>query len=140
MCPSSFDIWLRNLASHKGTRKETKKCTKRNGEKMIGITFRDRKRATWIREQTRVENVLSTIKMKKGSWALHIMRRTDKRWTKIATGWEPRNCNKSQGKQRVRWRDEITAVAGAGWSTLTSDGERLKRLGKAFVPQFTING
>ncbi len=108
--------------------------------KMLGITRRHRKRATFIREQTKVGDTLTTIKMRKWSWAGHVMRRTDNRWTKRVTEWQPRNCKRRQGRQRVRWRDEITAFAGAGWSTLTSDRERRKRLGKAFVMQWTTNG
>ncbi len=33
--------------------------------KMLGITWRDRKRALWIREQTKVEDMLMTVKNKK---------------------------------------------------------------------------
>ncbi len=66
--------------------------------KMIGITWRDRKRATWIREQTKVEDILLTVKMKIWSSAGHIMRRTDNRWTKRVTEWQPRNCKKSHGR------------------------------------------
>ncbi len=32
---------------------------------MLGVTWRDRKRASWIREQTKVEDILMTIKNKK---------------------------------------------------------------------------
>ena len=32
---------------------------------MLGITWRDRRRASWIREQTKVEDMLSTNKRKK---------------------------------------------------------------------------
>ncbi len=39
--------------------------------KMLGLTWRGRKRATWIREQIKVEDILKTIKMKKWSWAYH---------------------------------------------------------------------
>ncbi len=99
----------------------------------------DRKRATWIREQTKVEDILARIKMRKWSWAGHIMCRTDNRWTKRVIEWQPRNCKRIQGRQRVRWGDEIT-FAGAEWSTLTSGRERWKRLGKAFVLQWTTNG
>ena len=31
---------------------------------MFGISWRDRKRASWIREQTKVEDILTTIKIK----------------------------------------------------------------------------
>ncbi len=99
---------------------------------MFCITWRDRKQATWIREQTKVEDVLMTIK-KKWSWVDHIMNRTDNRWTKKVTEWQPRNSKRSQGRQKITWRDEIVALASAGWSTLTSDRERWKGLGEAFI-------
>ncbi len=107
--------------------------------KMLGITWRDRKRATWIREQTKVEDILMTIKKKKWSWAGHIMRRTNK-WTKRVTEWQPRNSKRCQGRQRIRWRDEIVSFAGVRWNSLTSDRERWKGLGTAFVLQWTSNG
>ncbi len=106
---------------------------------MLGITWRDRKRATWIREQTKVKDILMTIKKKKWSWAGHIMHRTDNRWTKRVTEWQPRNSKRSQGRQRIR-RDEIVAFAGVRWSSPTSDREKWKGLGKAFVLQWTGNG
>ncbi len=53
--------------------------------------------------------------------------------------WQPRNSKRSQGRHRIRWRDEIVAFAGVRWSSLTSDRERWKGLGKAFVLQWTSN-
>ncbi len=100
--------------------------------KMHGIIWRDRMRTTWIRKQTKVEDILTTIKIRKWSWARH-MRKPKNRWTKRVREWQPRNCKRNQGRQKVMWRDEITAFFGAGWSTLASDRERWKRLGKAFA-------
>ncbi len=49
-----------------------------------GAAWRDRKRASWIREQTKVGFILVTIKKKKWVWAGHGMRRTDnKRKTQV---------------------------------------------------------
>ncbi len=104
--------------------------------KMLGITWRDREKGKWTREQTKVEDILNTIKMGKWSWAVNIMGRTDNRWTKRAIHWQPRNCKRSQGRQRVRWMDEITAFAGAGCSTLTSDRE-VEEVGKGLCA--TVN-
>ncbi len=102
--------------------------------KIPGVTWRDRKRATWIREQTKAEDIFTTIKMKKWSWAGHIMRRTGNRWTKKrGTEWQPWNCKRTQGGERVRRREEITAFAGAGWSTLTS-GKEVEEAGKGLCP------
>ena len=52
---------------------------------ILGITQRDRKRASWIREQTKVEHILSTIQRKKWTWAGHGMQ-TDTRWTVKSNG------------------------------------------------------
>ncbi len=51
-------------------------------KKVLVITWRDTKRAKWIREENTVENILMTIKKKKWSWAGHTVRRIDNRWTK----------------------------------------------------------
>ena len=49
---------------------------------MLGITLRDRKRSTWIREQTKVTDIIEVIKEQKWRWAGHIARREDNRWNK----------------------------------------------------------
>ena len=58
---------------------------------MFCITMRDRKRALWIREQTKVEDILTTFKIVMLKWAGHIMEQTDKIWTVRVTKWLSRN-------------------------------------------------
>ncbi len=66
---------------------------------MLGLKWRDKKQASWIREQTKVEDILMTIKNKKWTWAVHIMHRCDDRWTIRVTEWQPRNGRRKQGRQ-----------------------------------------
>ena len=54
----------------------------------FGRTGRDKKRTSWIREQTKVEEILRHNK-KKITWAGNIMRRRDKRWTVRVTEGPP---------------------------------------------------
>ncbi len=108
--------------------------------RVLGRTWRDKKRASWIMEQTKVEDILMTVKNKKRTWARHVMCRCDNRWTMRVTEWQPRNCRRNHGRQRVKWRDEIRAFTGPSWTSLTSDRERWRMLGKAFVLQWTSNG
>ncbi len=96
--------------------------------KMLGITWRDKEGASWIREQTKVEYILMTIKNNKRSWEGHVMRRRDNRWTTRVTKWQLRNGRKI-GADTVRWRDEMTAFVGPSWSPRTSD-----RGGKGLCP------
>ena len=107
---------------------------------MLGITLRDKKRASWIREQTKVEDILSTVKRRKWTWAGHVMRRTDNRWTVRVTEWHPRDGKRRQGRQRIRWRDEIRSYAGKAWNRHTGDRVKWKTLGKAFVLQWNNSG
>ncbi len=53
--------------------------------RMMGIAWREKKRASWTREQTKIEDILMTIKNKKWTWAVHVMRRRDNRWTTRVT-------------------------------------------------------
>ena len=107
---------------------------------MMGISLRDRKRATWIREQTKVEDIMSTIKKKKWTWAGHVMRRDDNRWTVRLTEWIPRDGKRNKGRQRIRWVDELRKFAGLGWQRQTRDRQEWKRKREAFVLQWTEHG
>ena len=56
------NIWNRNLESYESLGTKTSKYPNGNKRIMFGITWRDRKRASWAREQTKVEYILTTIK------------------------------------------------------------------------------
>ncbi|MCJ3464060.1 hypothetical protein LNY58_26610, partial [Klebsiella pneumoniae] len=105
--------------------------------KMIGVTLRDKKRAEWIREQTGVADIILSIKRKKWTWAGHVMRRKDNRWTVRATEWIPREGKRNRGRQKVRWSDEIKKFAGIKWNQLAQDRVDWRSLGEAFVLQWT---
>ena len=107
---------------------------------MMGITLKDRKRATWIRMQTKVEDILATIKKKKWTWAGHVMRRSDNRWTLRITEWIPRESRRSRGRKRRRWSDEIRKFVGVDWHRRARDRCGWKEMSEAFVLQWTDNG
>ena len=62
----------------------------------FGITWRDRKRASRIRDQTYLEDILNTIKRKKWIWAEKLIRRTDNRRTAKLTEWQTRDGKRRQ--------------------------------------------
>ncbi len=67
--------------------------------RMLGITWRDKRLTSWVREQTKVEDILMTVKNKKWIWAGHVMRRRDNRWTTRVRQWQLRNCRRNHGRQ-----------------------------------------
>ena len=52
---------------------------------MLGISLRDRKRTSLIREKTKVKDILLAIKEQKWRWPGHVARRDDNRWNKRLT-------------------------------------------------------
>ena len=107
---------------------------------MLGITLRDRKRSTWIREKTKVKDIVQVVKQQKWRWAGHVARMNDNRWTKRITDWHPYNEKRSRKRPDTRWKDEIERFAGVAWQRLAQDRQLWKKLGKAFVQQWTYNG
>ena len=100
---------------------------------MLGITLRDRKQNKWIREQTGIEDIVTTIKESKHRWAGHIARLTDNRWTKRTTEWTPRNYRRRRGRPRVRWRDDLTRNLGPTWARLGRDRCRWRQSREGFL-------
>ena len=54
---------------------------------MLSITPRDRRRNTWIRQQTEVTDIIDYMKKSKHRWVGHVARQQDNRWITRATSW-----------------------------------------------------
>ena len=48
---------------------------------MIGVTWQDHRTNEWIRRETKVRDIMHVIKARKWTWAGHIARIQDNRWT-----------------------------------------------------------
>ncbi len=79
MYPTGPVVWVRNWHFTKEIERKLRRAQRGMERRMLGITWRDKKRASLIREQTKVEDILMTIKKKKWTWAGHVMRRRDNR-------------------------------------------------------------
>ena len=63
---------------------------------MLNITCKDRK-----------TNIINTVRKIKWSWAEHINRLKDDRWTSRVTTWRPYDKKRRQGRPAKRWRDDL---------------------------------
>ncbi len=88
---------------------------------MLGITLRDQRHNTWIRQQTGVTDINDHIKMSKHRWAGHVARLQDNRWTTRATSWVPRGWSRPRGRPKLRWRDDLDRHLGPIWTTVAQD-------------------
>ena len=101
---------------------------------MLGITLRDRMTNQWIRQQTRVVDVMERIASLKWSWAGHIARRTDERWTKKIMNWRPYK-RRAIGRPPERWTNGIKNIAGTNWQQMAMDRTKWKEVGEAYIQQ-----
>ena len=74
---------------------------------MLNITYHDRKTNTWVRAKTGVTDVIKITRRMKWSWAGHISRLKDDRWTKRITTWKPYERKRLRGRPAKRWRDDL---------------------------------
>ncbi|CAH2237324.1 jg15785 [Pararge aegeria aegeria] len=82
---------------------------------LFGVSLRDRIRNENIRRRTKVTDIAQRISKLKWQWAGHVCRRTDGRWGRRVLEWRPRIGNRSEGRPRARWTDDLKKVSGSGW-------------------------
>ena len=74
---------------------------------MFDFKLNDRKRAMWIREKIKLDDLVKTTKNKKLNWAGHVQRLQNNRWTRRIMEWIPRDQRRRRGRPKIRWRDEL---------------------------------
>ena len=108
--------------------------------RMLGISLRDRRTNVWIRERTKVVDVVERVATLKWRWAGHVARYPGTRWTKKIIEWQPRQGRRGVGRPRARWMDDIRRLAGSTWSRDAQDREEWKTREEAYVQQWTLTG
>ena len=104
--------------------------------KMVHLTIRDKVNHNKIREKTKVKDIIEKIKETKWRWAGHVLRVQDNRWTRRLTEWQPRTGKRKRGRQKKRWRDDITAHMGtATWTRVARERDKWKFYEEGFVQQ-----
>ena len=95
---------------------------------MLRITIRDRKNSAWIREQTKIKDIIQFTRQQKWRWAGHIARREDNRWNKRLMEWCPLDCKRSRKRPETRWRDDIKEFACRTWQRKARDRKLWKEM------------
>ncbi|CAL1683895.1 unnamed protein product [Lasius platythorax] len=103
---------------------------------MLGITLRDRVSSQIIRQRTKIQDV-ERVAILKWSWAGHLARTTDERWTKRVLEWRPREeAYRSRGRPPTRWTDDIKRIC-PNWIQEAQQRDRWNELRKTYVQQWT---
>ena len=90
---------------------------------MLNITYKDRRANMWVRERTKVIDIMYTVRKIKWSWAEHINRLKDNRWTSRVTTWRPYDRKRRHGRPAMRWRDDLDKYwSDTIWQRTAQDG------------------
>jgi hypothetical protein len=127
------------LTLTKASEKKLKVAQRAMERSMLGISLRDKMTNQWIRQQTKVVDVMERIASLKWSWAGHIARRTDERWTKKIMNWRPPKT-RPRGRPPERWTDGIRKMAGTNWQQVAMDRSKWKEIGEAYIQQWIETG
>jgi len=66
----------------------------------------------WVREKTKVTDVIGKVRRQKWTWAGHVSRTRDNRWTLRITTWKPYEKKRPRGRPARRWRDKLELLEG----------------------------
>ena len=107
---------------------------------MLNITYRDTKTNIWVRQRTKVTDVVEQIRSRKWTWAGHVSRIRDNRWTLRYTTWKTYERKIPRGRPVTRWRDEQDDYwKGAIWQRIAQDRQMWKHHAEPFAqPRDTV--
>ena len=100
----------------------------------LNITYKDRRTNIWVRERTKLIDIIYTVRKMKWSWAGHINRLKDDRWTSRVTIWRPYDKKRRQGRPAKRWRDDQDKYwSDTIWQRTAQDRVIWRRHAEAFA-------
>ena len=100
------EIWTLN----KQAQKKLAAAQTKMERSMLNVTYKDRKTNIWVRERTKVIDIIKTVRKMKWSWAWHINCHKNDRWTSRVTTWRPYDKKRRQGRPAKRWSDDSGAT------------------------------
>uniref|UniRef100_A0A7I4YCZ9 Endonuclease-reverse transcriptase n=1 Tax=Haemonchus contortus TaxID=6289 RepID=A0A7I4YCZ9_HAECO len=97
-------------------------------------------RSSELRRRTKIRDAFDYAKRSKISWAGHVMRHNDDRWTRAVTDWIPRDVKRTPGRPPTRWSDfslkalnesnvlpRVPRASAIHWTTLARDRDEWRR-------------
>ena len=101
---------------------------------MLGISWEEHKTNEWVRNKSNIQDILETIHKRKWTWAGHVSRMTDDRWTVRLTDWRPMDGKRPRGRPMKRWRDQLDSYwKSVSWKSKALDRQEWKRHAEVFV-------
>ena len=100
------------------------KVTQRSMERqMLNLSCCDKKRNAWIRQETKIYDIMRRVVSRKWQWAGHVARRSGQRCISNTLNCLPRDHKGPSKRPKKRWIDDIVKYKGIKWRELTAQRE-----------------
>ena len=107
MRTSSKDIRRENIGTHHQSKAQASSRKLKDRKEYINITYQDRQTNIWVREKAKVTDVIEHVRKRKWTWAEHVSRIRNNRWTLRINTWKPYERKRPRRRRARRWRDEL---------------------------------
>ena len=118
---------------NKGTIRKIRTAQRKMERKMLNIKQTDRIKNSDIRKKTKVIDIVKYVTKAKASWAGHVARLQDNRWTRRTTEWTPRQGKRARGRPPGRWRDDLEQHFGKTWTRTAQERAKWKRQTEGYI-------
>ena len=113
------------------------KATQRSMEReMLNLSRRDKTRNAWIRQQTKICDIMGRVASRKWQWASHVARGSDHGWISKILNWLPRDHKRPSKCSKKRWIDHIVKYKGIKWQELAAQRKDWKEGEEALILQW----
>ena len=130
----AMTLWCRYLDTDQTSTEQTCDRTDQNGKKYAQHHIQRQKDQHLGQERTKVIDIINTVRQMKWSWAGHINRLKDDRWTTGVTTWRPYDKKIRQGRPAKRWRDDLDKYwSNTIWQRTAQDRLIWRRHAEAFA-------
>ena len=95
------------MGTHHPCIEQASSRTNKDGNECVIITYWDRKANVWLRKEAKVTYVIEQARRRMWTWAGHVSRIRDNRWTLRITNWKTYETKRPRGRPARLWREEL---------------------------------
>ena len=111
MHTSTNDILHGNMGTHHPSKEQASSRTNKDGKEYVKHHIQGQNKI-WVREKTKVTDVIEKARRRKWTWAGHVSRIRDNRWTLCITIWKPYESKRPRGKPSKHQRQTRRLMEG----------------------------
>ena len=129
MRTSSNNIRCENMSTHHPSKEQASSRTNKDEKEYIKHHIPRRKTNIWVREKTKVTEVIEHVRRRRWTWTVHVSRIRDNQWTlRIATS-KSYEMTRHRRRPARRWREELDDY----WQRIAQDRQMWKQHAVAFA-------